>query len=83
MRLAALAAVVALTGCTASSTERQRLEVLACPVIDTSALRRCEEPVPLPADPGEAVLALWYALRLCVDAARDAVAQIERASLAR
>lgn len=76
--------ILAIGGCVwlaACATGREPPPVptlLACPVIDTTALRRCEMPSPLPAGSGEAVLAIWQALALCVDAARDAIDQIER-----
>lgn len=71
--LAAIAAI-ALCGCAARAPTVD--VVRSCAHVDTSALRRCDVP-PLPDSDGDAVLTLWHALQLCVDAARAAIEQIE------
>lgn len=73
-RLAPIVLAATLIGCAAP---QHTVDVVrSCAHVDTSALRRCHVP-PLPDSDGEAVLTLWHALQLCVDAARAAIEQIE------
>lgn len=73
MRLVLLLVLLLSVGCTTRPPEA----LVACPVIDTTALRRCRLPDWLPSDGGEAVLVIWEALLHCVVAAEDAVTQID------